>query len=43
MPKDLLADSQCLLLLFYQQIIYCGYSVCHKFFRQGPVLGHLFS
>lgn len=37
MPKDLFADFQCLvIILFYQKIIYCGYSVCHKFCRQGP-------
>jgi len=36
MPKDLLADSQWLLILFYQKIICCGYSFCHKFFRQDP-------
>ena len=37
MPKDLFADSQCLVIvLFYQKIICCGYSVCHKFCRQGP-------
>ena len=37
MPKDLFADSQCLvIILFYQKIICCGYSVCHKFCRPGP-------